>query len=141
MATLDSLYNILRSADCSCVICNGDRVEYFHQRGISDLYEVLHTDKALLSGAMVADKVVGKGAMALMIAGGVEALVTDVVSASALDLGERYGIRIEYKTLVPHIINRQGDGICPVESLCQECQSVEECLAQIDIFINKTTKN
>ena len=91
----------------------------------------------LLDGAFVADKVVGKGAAALMILGGVEELFADVVSRAALDLLAAAGKAGAYTVAVPHIINRAGDGICPVEQLCAEAQTAEECLPLVEGFISK----
>lgn len=135
MATLESLREILHSTGCSCVIGNGDKVRSFHQRGIKDLYEILHNEPTLLDGAMIADKVVGKGAMALVIAGGVKSVYADVVSEAALSLANKYDTKVEYGQSAPHIINRRGDGICPVESRCAECDTVEECLKRIEEFL------
>ena len=132
---LDHLRQILHSTACSCVIGNGGRVETFHQRGIKDLYDLLNNGSGLLDGASIADKVIGKGAAALMIAGGVKEVYTDVVSEAAMELFERYGTAISYDKRVAHIINRKGDGICPVESLCAGCVTVEECLEKIEEFL------
>lgn len=53
----------------------------FRERGVADLFRLLHEEPQLLRGAFIADKVVGKGAAALMVLGGVEGLFADVVSA------------------------------------------------------------
>lgn len=129
---IDTLYSL----HCSCVVlCADGSIEVMRQRGIRDLHDLLHDDRELLRGAFVADKVVGKGAAALMIAGGVEGLYTDVVSREALELLNCYGLTAEYATVADHIINRAGTGRCPVETLCSGLQSVEECLAKIDEFV------
>ena len=106
---------LLFAEKCSCVVRNGDEVRIFRERGVKDLYRLLREEPQLLDGAFVADKVVGKGAAALMILGGVEELFADVVSRAALDLFAAAGKAVAYTVAVPHIINRAGDGICPVE--------------------------
>ena len=130
----------LHSEGCSCVITDGERFSLFHQRGVKDLYEVLCCSPELLRGAFVADKVVGKGAAALMILGGVEALHSDTISESALELLLGHNIEVGYGQLVPHIINRAGTGICPVELLCKKCKTAEECLPLIKNFIENNEK-
>lgn len=122
---------------CSCVIRNGETVRSFHQRGVSDLWRLLHEEPELLRGAFVADKVVGKGAAALMAVGGVRGLFARTVSRPALDLLAGAGIPVEYKTVAEHIINRAGDGICPVERLCADARTPEECLPRIGEFIRR----
>ena len=124
---------LLFAEKCSCVVRNGDEVRIFRERGVKDLYRLLREEPQLLDGAFVADKVVGKGAAALMILGGVEELFADVVSRAALDLFAAAGKAVA----VPHIINRADDGICPVERLCAEAQTAGECLPLIEGFIRK----
>ena len=85
----------LQAEGCSCVVRNGEIVRSFHQRGVSDLWRLLHEEPELLRGAFVADKVVGKGAAALMAAGGVRGLYARTVSRPALDLLAAAGIPVE----------------------------------------------
>lgn len=127
----------LLAEGCSCVIRNGGTMRSFHQRGVSDLWRLLHEEPELLRGAFIADKVVGKGAAALMAAGGVRGLFARTVSRPALDLLAEAGIPVEYERLVPNIINRAGNGICPVESLCADARTPEECLPRIGEFVRR----
>ena len=131
---------MLHREGCSCVITDGIEFRMFHQRGVKDLYDILSTQPELLRGAFIADKVVGKGAAALMIIGGINSLYTDTISVTAQELFDRYKIEVKYDKLVPHIINRAGTGVCPVESLCKECNTAEECLPLIKNFIEQLAK-
>ena len=80
------LIDRLHAERCSCVIRNGEQTRTFNERGVKDLYRLLTEEPELLRGAFVADKVVGKGAAALMILGSVEEVYTDVASTAALEL-------------------------------------------------------
>lgn len=128
---------LLFAEKCSCVVRNGDTIRIFRERGVRDLWRLLHEEPELLRGAFIADKVVGKGAAALMAAGGISELFADVVSRPALELLNKAAIQVGYSVAVDHIINRAGDGICPVEQLCAEAQTAEECLPLIGEFIHK----
>lgn len=132
---LNHLQQILHTNACSCVIGNGNTIAEFHQRGIKDLYDLLHNNRPLLDGASVADKVIGKGAAALMIAGDVKEVYADVISNAAMELFEKYATTVSYDQKVAYIVNRRGDGICPVEERCAECNTIEECLVKIDEFV------
>lgn len=132
---IESLIDILHREGCSCVIGNHGRVRIFNQRGVKDLYDILRSDPGILSGASVADKVVGKGAAALMVAGGVTEVYADVMSRPALDVLTSYNVKASCGICVPNIINRSGTGICPVESLCSPCTTAEECIPLIEKFI------
>lgn len=117
--------DLLFAERCSCVVRNGDTIRIFRERGVRDLWRLLHEEPELLDGAFVADKVVGKGAAALMAAGRVRELFADVVSHAALELLNGAGIPVSYTVAVPHIINRAGDGICPVERLCAGARTAD----------------
>ena len=137
---MDTLVALLHAGGYSLVVRNGADTRTFNGRGIADLHHLLHCEPSLLCGALVADKVVGKGAAALMILGGVKALHADVVSTQALLLLRDSGIEVTFGHEVPHIINRKGDGMCPVEALCSNCTTAAECLPLIDEFINKISQ-
>lgn len=133
---MDELVQILRSGNHSLVVA-GDGIRTFDGRGISDLYGLLTEHPDLLRGASVADKVVGKGAAALLILGGIRELFAGVISASAIGLLEDSGISLRFAKKVPYIINRKGDGLCPVEALCKDCVTATQCLPLIREFVTK----
>ena len=130
-----NLMDILHSGRYSLII-NNKELHAYTGRGISDLYKIYNQDKELLHGASVADKIVGKGAAALMALGYVSEVITDVVSSSALSLLVVRGISVSFQKVVPNIINRKGDGICPVEERCMECRTPEVCLPFIERFMS-----
>lgn len=128
---------ILLEGGYSLVVLNGGGLKTFDGRGITDLYHLVHTSPEFLRGAEVADKVVGKGAAALIAYGGVRTLYAEIISSSAIDLLKKENISVFYGNEVPYIINRKGDGMCPVEVLCQGCDSASDCLPVIDDFLQK----
>lgn len=132
---MEELVRTLREGGYSCVIRNGGVLRTFSQRGVADLYDLLVQDAQFLRGAWVADKVVGKAAVALMILGGVERLHTGVISTPALDLAAGSSLEVAFDEQVPHIINRAHDGWCPLERLCYDAATAGECLGRIEGFI------
>ena len=137
---MQTLVDMLHREQCSCVISHEGETRLFHQRGVADLLWLLEHEPGFLHGAWVADKVVGRGAAALLVLGQVARLHSDVLSQGALELLEQGGVKTEYDTLVPGIINRAGTGPCPVESLCQPLSSPEEMLPRIRAFIEQNNK-
>ena len=136
MHSKKELVELLNALQCSCIVANEHTILTLHERGVKDLHRLLHDKLQPLKGAFVADKVVGKGAAALMIAGGVKWIYAKVISEVALSLFSNSNVEVEYKKKVPNIINRSGTDICPVEKLCATFSSAEECLPAIDKFIN-----
>lgn len=129
------LIDYLCAEKCSCVIRNGNEIRVFHDRGIKDLFRLLKEEPAFLDGAFVVDKVVGKGAAALMILGGVKEVFADAVSRPALALLNDARVRTDYTLAVAHIVNRTKTGVCPVEQLCSGCATAQACLPLIERFI------
>lgn len=131
---------MLHSQSLSCVIRQGDVIREFNSRGILDLFTLLNTHPGFLKDALVADKVVGKAAAALMCAGKVREVYADVMSHSAQQLFEAENIRHSYNKLVPHIIRHDGKGQCPMELLTADAPSVQEAVERISIKLNETSR-
>lgn len=134
---MKTLIDTLHQGGYSCVIRNHGETRTFHQRGVADLLALCQGHKDFLNGAQIADKVVGKGAAALMVYGGAGEVHADVISSPALELLQAHGIRVTFQTETDRIVNRKGDGLCPVESLCLNLRSVKEMYEEISNFINK----
>lgn len=132
---IKKLVEILDKGDYSCVIASGDKVRTFTQRGVDDLRYLLYSEADFLRGAILADKVVGKGAAALMIKGGVKQVYTHILSQGAYDLFSSSGVDFSYGEKVPYIINRTQSGWCPVEALCKDETSVDTILELLEKFI------
>lgn len=77
---MEELINLLHTGGYSCTIANKGEIRTFTQRGVADIYDLLTQEPEFLKGASIADKVVGKGAAALMILGGIKELYTDIIS-------------------------------------------------------------
>ncbi len=134
---MHTLITTLHQGAYSCVIRQGDITRTFHQRGVADLWQLCQNDEHFLQGAIIADKVIGKGAAALMIYGGVSQVYADVISKPALILLQAHGISTSYEYLTERILNRRADGLCPVETLCVDLESITDMITAINNFINQ----
>lgn len=130
-----------RTKGVSCVIISGSDVLCYERRGIADLHILLHTHPEILHRCVIADKVVGKGAAALMVAGGVAEVFSEVMSRPAAKLLDEHNIKYGCDTLVDNIINRTQTGLCPVESICCELHTIGEMIESIDSFVAKQHDN
>lgn len=136
---MDELKEILRWGGWSLVIKDADgTLRCYRERGVADLYRLLGEEPALLRGAWVADKVVGRGAAGLMIIGGVSRVHADTASTPALELLRGAGVEVTCDKTVPYIANRDKTGWCPVERMCAEATTAEEIYGLIkDFFKSK----
>ncbi len=135
------IITLLHTGVFSCVVRKGDETRTYTRRGVIDLYELYEKDSEFLCGAMVADKVIGKGAAALIALGQAAYLYADVISSPALALLRRKGIAVEFGQEVPHIINRRKDGRCPLETACDGIDSPEAIYPVIRNFVQKHFPN
>ena len=118
---MKALIDILHSEGLTLVLKSDDgTIHRFTQRGVKDLLTLVTESPETLKGALIADKAVGKAAAACMVVGGVKYVHADVMSEPALALLQHHGVEAEYGTLVDHIINRTGDGWCPMERLSRD---------------------
>ncbi len=114
MRDLNQAKEILQAEGHNCVLCRGERFWTSEARGVKPLVGLIESGENY-TGFSAADKVVGRATAFLYVLLGVRAVYARVISKSALQVLQDAGIEIEYDTLTAHIINRQGDGICPFE--------------------------
>lgn len=135
---MDSLIQMLADDGCRGVARSGDgRLAVFAHSGVADLFALVTDNPSFLDGASVADRVIGRGAALLLVLGRVAHVYARVISTGALGVLRDAGVDVSYGTLVPHIINRAGTGVCPVEQLTAGTDSSEEAYALIKQFIEE----
>ncbi len=135
----ENLVKILHDGGYSCVIAKGNEVRTFTRRGVADLYDLYNTDPGFMEGAAVADKVIGKGAAALLVLGKVKSVYTDVISVPALGLLHKAHVDTGFVREVPFIVNRDKTGSCPLESACVDIDNAEDIYPVIQNFLHRMT--
>ncbi|NLW88959.1 MAG: DUF1893 domain-containing protein [Clostridiaceae bacterium] len=105
----------LSETDATFVAVNNDRIIESHERGIAPILTLLLTEPEALRGASVADKVIGKAAALLLIYAGVDHLHAKTISEHAVSVLSEHPVSYSFGQKVPFIVNRKGDGICPME--------------------------
>lgn len=125
MRTVIELKNML--GDNHTFVCkNADDIITSDKKGIAPIMDILKENPMILKGAQVADKVIGKAAALLLIKGGISALYTAVISKHALDVLKDTDIYVSYDKCVDYIINRKGDGMCPMENAVLDIDNPDE---------------
>ena len=109
------------------VYCNEDEVNTSHIRGVLSLVLVVMENKTM-KGFYCADKVVGKAAAFMYAILKPEELYAFVLSEKAERILEKYGVKYFFGEKVPAIINRKGDGFCPMETATENAETPEEAL-------------
>jgi len=88
--------------------------------GVKPLLTLYRERSELLVGASVADTVVGKAAAVLLVLGRVSHVHGRIMSCSAKAYLQAHGIGFSCDDEVPGIVNRTGDGSCPLEAAVLE---------------------
>ncbi len=83
--------------------------------GVSDILTMIDELGTQTDGASLADSVVGRAAALLCVYSKITAVYGTRMSEGALEFLEGKGVRHEYGTLVPKILNRQRNDICPFD--------------------------
>ena len=133
------LKDILLKENHTIVIYKSDAsVVVSDDRGVAPLMKLLNEDKEQLRDSMIADKVIGKAAALLMVYGKVKEVFTPIISVPAIEVFKNHNVKITYDKIVERIINRKGDGLCPMETLCLNTDNPEEAFFKVNEFIKKT---
>ncbi len=124
MTDLEKAKAKLQNGGYTCVLVQGGAVYTSNYRGVRPLLEWLETEEDF-QGFSAADKVVGKATAYLYVKLGVQAVYAGIISQSALAVLQSRNIQVEHGAVVPHIINRKGDGICPFEEAVLAVQDAD----------------
>jgi len=112
--------NELALDNYTCVVVHEDSVIMTSfDRGVKPLVHYYETESRNFSDAVLADKVIGRAAAFLSVLCGITSVYAEVISIEAKKVFEEYDIHFEYNRLVPYIVNRTGDGRCPMENLSE----------------------
>ena len=100
---LETARQMIQTNRAECVLITADG---------RPLYETRQSDMA---GATVVDKVVGRAAAAIAICGKARHVHGEVMSEDAVKFLQKHAITTSQTLLVPRILNRKRNGLCPLE--------------------------
>ena len=100
-------------------------------KGISFVASLCNENKDL-SSYCVADKIVGKAAAMLFVLLNIKVLHAKTLSKAGKKVLEDNGTDFSYDVLTDLIINRTGDGMCPMENAVKDDISPAQALEHIN---------
>ncbi len=122
-------------------VCVGDGVTLTSDaKGISFLFGRAQ-EKIIFKNGAAADKIVGKAAAYLFVLLGIKSVYAEVISESAISVLEEYKIEYKYNILTKYIVNRRGDGMCPMEIAVKNATSPQEAFDCLFKELNKIKLN
>ncbi|MGL5964397.1 MAG: DUF1893 domain-containing protein [Fusobacteriaceae bacterium] len=105
--------------------------------GVLPAYQFYKKDLEFTKDSEIEDKVTGKGSAMLLSSAGCKKIKTGLISEEAFEILEKNKIKVEYIEIVSYIINRTGDGKCPVETMLEGLDNLEQGLPKIEKFLKK----
>lgn len=121
---------ILLKNNYTCVLCKDNEIFHSDKRGVKPLIDFYESGNDF-SGFSGADKTVGAGAAHMYVLLGVKEVWANIISEEGVRILTENNIYVTYEEKVPHIINRKGDGQCPIEKCVQEIDNSKEAFERI----------
>lgn len=125
MELLDKAKQLLMNGNYTFVAIDDKEVYTSSLHGIAPIMAKVKEESLYFKGYYVADKVIGKSAAMLLIRSQIAGLYAEVLSEHAKKILDEYNIPYFYHSLVPYIINRTKDGMCPMENAVLEINDLE----------------
>ncbi len=141
MADIDIAKQLMTDCRYTCVLCKGDKLHISEKSGVAPMMELIEAGMDL-NGFSAADKVVGKAVALLFVLAGIAEVFAETISSHAIAVLEKHNIPFSYKSAVEKIINRTGDGFCPMESATIDIEDPKEAYEAVkaELEVLKTQK-
>ena len=123
---MEDLYRYLEDGYTCTILQRGAPVYQSRERGVRPLLALIDAH-----GCTAVDSIVGRAAALLYVYLGIAAVTADVMSVGAREVLTAHGIETAAQTTADHIINRRGDGLCPMEIATSGITDPAEALAAI----------
>lgn len=130
MTDIEKCKETLANENLTCVIINGKKTYSSARRGIAPLVELIDSGENF-HGASVADKAIGKAAALLLVLIGVKEVYSTVMSQGAESVFDAHRINYSCEIKADYIINRTGDGMCPMEAAVSNIDDPDIALERV----------
>ncbi|MBR1922405.1 MAG: DUF1893 domain-containing protein [Paludibacteraceae bacterium] len=125
----EDMLSQLNDLQVSLLVRNAGLTTEYNQRGVNDLLQLVNNEPQRLQGAVVADKMVGKAAAALMVVGGVKRVYTNLICTPAREMLQKAGIQVVAEQEVDMIMNRDQTDQCPIDKKLNGIDDAIQCVA------------
>jgi hypothetical protein len=133
---------MIRSGTAECVVVKNNKIAAVEKgRGVSPLFNIYHKKPECIDGGIVVDKVIGRAAAFIIISGKAAAAHGELVSEDAVALLTKHHIPVTYTKIVPRILNRRMDDLCPLEKSVQGIDDPAQALISMQKCIDAMKKN
>ncbi|WP_270526878.1 DUF1893 domain-containing protein [Longibaculum muris] len=128
---LKSLQEKLNNEDLTLVAQIQDTIYTSQLKGIAPLINPMKENQLFFKDAIVVDRVIGKAAAMLLALSQVQYIYAYVLSRKAREILDAYKIDYDYEKLADYIVNREHNGMCPMEKTVYDMTDLNEALAAL----------
>lgn len=124
----------LKIKDAACLIYRKEELIYKSNHiGVKPLLDFLDRMEQYepLEELILVDKVIGKAALLLSALMGIRIIYTPVASEAAHESAKELNIALTSQRTVAYIMNREKNGICPIEKSVMDVQDPKTALINI----------
>lgn len=141
MINLDKAKKILKENNYTFVLLADEKIaKISYKKGIVPFMEAIRDNYALMEGAVIADKVIGKAAALLAVNSKITGIYTEIISNKAKEVLDCYSIFYQYEKCVDYIQNRSKEDKCPMEKLTQRIRDPKIAYLRILQYYNEVLK-
>lgn len=128
---LKQAINLLNKQNFSMVIVKKNKILYkSYSPGIKDILKAIKESKTNLSGASLADKIMGQALAWLILYSKIKYVYAKVISEKAKDiLNSKCYLVFEKK--VGHILNKEKKSLCPFEKISDNFKTPKEAFEKL----------
>ncbi len=125
--------HMITENQAECVLLTADYGEMIPERGrgVAPLLHLYDAHKEKMPQGSIVDKVIGRAAAFIAINGKVRYVHGELMSEDAVALLQKHNIETSYTKLVPRILNRKLDGLCPLEQAVEGIDDPTQALDAI----------
>lgn len=132
----ECLYNeakaMIINNKAECIIIHDNKIAAVERgRGVSPLLKLHDSKKELMKNSIIVDKVIGRAAAFIAISGKASFVYGKIMSEDAKELLAAHNIKTDCDLLVPKILNRKRDGLCPLEDSVKDAKDSVTALKQM----------
>lgn len=141
-SSLAEARNLIASGKAGCLTINKGMITDIEEgRGISPLMSLYVGKGNRLKGSFVVDRVIGKAAAVICVCAGARGVFGELMSKPAAIYLKERNIPRSWKELTENIINREKDGICPMEFSVLDENDPEKGFKKICSTLEKISSN
>jgi len=113
------------------VVGESKLLHYTDKRGIEPLLDLIESNPAMLEGAIVGDRIVGRTAALMCIYSKVRVVFAMIISDEAIELLDKHGVLATWQETVPYIVEKNLTSRYKLDLMLKDVEEPEKAVEMI----------